>query len=165
NGSVTAAFPARENLQKPAARSWPREAQLIFALAFLALVVRLPYFTQLPAFSDEVDDIYRAFLITQGKLFPLTDTSTYIGSLWSWMMAAALWISGLKLYAPRALILLMGVLTVIATYPLGRAFSAGRQRGGLVAAYLLVTSGPHVLINSHVAWSNCMTPLFSALGV
>ena len=144
-------------------RAWAVEAALLVGLGVLALVVRLPNFMLIPAFSDEVEDVYRGYLITQGKLLPLTDTSTYIGSLWDWMVAGAFWVSGFNLAAPRMLILVLGVLTVLATYLLGRTW--GGLRGGLVAGYLLVTAGIHIVINSHVAWANCMTPLFSTLGI
>jgi hypothetical protein len=34
---------------------------------------------------------------------------------------------------------------------------------GLLAAGLLATNGPHVVVNSHIAWSNCLTPLLTTL--
>jgi 4-amino-4-deoxy-L-arabinose transferase-like glycosyltransferase len=144
-------------------REWAVEAALLVGLGVLALVVRLPNLMQIPGFSDEVEDLYRGYLATQGQLLPLTDTSTYIGSLWDWMVAGAFWMSGFNLAAPRMLMLILGVLTVLATYLLGRAW--GGQRGALVAGYLLVTAGIHIVINSHVAWANCMTPLFTTLGL
>jgi len=37
--------------------------------------------------------------------------------------------------------------------------------GGLLAGLLLALSPAHVVVNSHIAWSNCLTPLFTALGL
>src|SRR6185295_8474488 len=34
---------------------------------------------------------------------------------------------------------------------------------GLLAAGLFATNGPHVVVNSHIAWSNCLTPLLTTL--
>jgi hypothetical protein len=162
------------------------DAGLLLVLGVLALAARLPNLQAIPTFTDELKDIYRGLLITRqepvpiahvgelrdvhrGVLFtgelvlPLTGTSTYFGSLWDWLMAAALWVSGFSHYAPRVLILALGVATVLATYPLGRAW--GGRPAGVLAAALLITSGGHILVNSHVAWSICATPLFTALSV
>lgn len=167
------AGPARDAEARPAARLLGRvggvsraavlEGALLLGLGSLALLLRLWNYLLVPAFSDEVQDLNRAFQTARGELFPLTDTSTYIGSLWDWMMAAALRLSGFDLGAGRALMVLLGVLTVLATYVLGRAW--GGRLGGLVAAGLLTTSGLHVVVNSHIGWSNSMTPLFTTLGV
>ena len=35
----------------------------------------------------------------------------------------------------------------------------------LVASALLATAAVHVVVNSHVAYSNCITPFFTTLGV
>jgi len=108
------------------------EAGLMVGLAALALAVRLPDYMLIPPFTDELDEVYRGYLITQGKLYPLTNVDSYMGSLWNWMAAGALWVSGFRLGAPRTLVLILGVLAVLATYLLGRAW--GGRRGGLVAA-------------------------------
>lgn len=139
------------------------ELGLILALALLALALRLPHYDNIPGFSDETEDIYRGLLILQGRLFPLVDTvSSYNGALWHWLLAGALWVGGKTLAAPRALVLGFGVLTVLATYLLGRAW--GGRAGGLLAAGLLATAPEHIVVNSHVAWGNCITPLFTTLG-
>ena len=52
-----------------------------------------------------------------------------------------------------------GALTVGMTYLLGRRLFG--QAAGLVAAILLAGNAAHVLVSSHVAWSNCVTPLFT----
>ena len=125
-------------------------------------MARLPNLQLIPPFTDETDDIYRALLTARGQLLPLTDTSNYIGALWDWSMAAALRVSHFSLYAPRTLVAALGVLTVLATYQLGRQW--GGRLAGFLAAAMLSTSPLHILVNSHVAWSNCVTPLFTTLG-
>jgi hypothetical protein len=139
------------------------EIALIVALGALAVALRVPNYQVIPAFTDETEDIYRAFLAAQGKLLPLTDTMLYIGSLWSWLMALAMRASDFSLFAPRTAVLSMGVLTVLAAYALGRAWSG--PFGGLMSGALLATAAGHIAVNSHVAWSNCITPLFTTLAV
>ena len=122
------------------------EAELLVGLGLMALALRFPHHQTIPGFSDETEDIYRAALTARGQLFPLTDTSTYIGSLWDWLMAAAFRLRDFSLYAPRALVLAFGVLTVVACYPLGRDWSRGWRLGGLLSALLLATSAEHIAV-------------------
>ena len=63
----------------------------------------------------------------------------------------------------RALVLTFGVLSVLATYLLGRAW--GGQVGGLLAGGLLSPAASHIVVVSHVGWSNSITPLFTTLAV
>jgi hypothetical protein len=139
------------------------EAALLLGLGTLALAVRLPNYQLVPVFTDETVEHYYSVLILQGQPLPLTAGAAYMGSLWTWLVAAAYWVSGYSLHAPRTLILLIGVLTVVATYPLGRAW--GGRLGGMLAAVLMSTAAGHVVVNSHVAWGNCATPLFTTLAV
>jgi 4-amino-4-deoxy-L-arabinose transferase-like glycosyltransferase len=135
---------------------------LVAVLWLGALLVRLPDLQLIPAFSDETEELWNAMLIAQGRDLPLVDASTpYNGPVWIGLAALAYRLSGNSLYAPRTLVALLGALTVVATYLLGRAW-AGRV-GGVLAAALLATAGGHVALNSHLAWSNCTTPLFTTL--
>jgi 4-amino-4-deoxy-L-arabinose transferase-like glycosyltransferase len=128
----------------------------------LALAIRLPWFTVVPRFTDEVGEVMHSLAILRGDLLVLTNVNGYNGSLWNWLVAAILLVTGNSLLAPRALVLAFGVATVLASYLLGRAW--GGRVGGLLTALLLGTSGVHVLVNSRVAWGNCITPLFTTLG-
>jgi 4-amino-4-deoxy-L-arabinose transferase-like glycosyltransferase len=104
---------------------------------------------------------------------PLTNYDSYYGALYNYLVALALAVSGESPLAPRFVVLVAGVATVCATYLLGaevgnrldrRAGSRVASRlVGLLAAGLLATNGPHVVVNSHVAWSNCLTPLLTTL--
>src|SRR6266581_3916310 len=60
-------------------------------------------------------------------------------------------------------VLTVGCLTVVAAWLLGRAW--GGPFAGLIAGSLLATNPVHVLVNSHIAYSNCITPLFTTLGL
>jgi hypothetical protein len=61
---------------------------------------------------------------------------------------------------PRIVVMIMGVLTVSATYWLARALGLGRPWAAL--AGLLMAANPiHILINSHLASSSYILPLFS----
>lgn len=147
-----AAFIARQSLMADVA-----------LLGLLALAVRWPDHQLIPIFTDETAEIYQSLLVAQGKLLPLTNATPIAGSLWNYLLAGAFWASGYSLFAPRSLVLIFGVLTVIATYFLGRAW--GGRLGGVLAAALMGTAAGHVVVNSHVAWSNCVTPLFTTLAI
>jgi dolichyl-phosphate-mannose-protein mannosyltransferase len=151
----------------PARRHWPgwlADPLLLLVLGGVAALVRWPEHALLPPFSDEVYDVQVGYLIGQGRLQPLVDPiSRYNGSLWDWLLAGALRLSQNDPTAPRALIALAGVAMVLAVYPLGRAW--GGRLAGLVAGLLLATCAIHVVVNSHLAWSNCLTPLFTSLGI
>ncbi len=136
---------------------------ILLALVLLALAVRLPNHQLIPAFTDELVDVHRGLQIARGENVPLTAGASYLGSLWNWLLATTLWASGYSLHAPRVLALVLGVLTVPATYLLGRSW--GGRVGGFLAAALLATAGAHVAVNSHVAWGNSATPVFTTLGV
>ena len=146
-----------------ARRARALEIGLVLGVGVLALLVRFPNHQLIPAFTDETGEIYHGLLIARGEHWPLTNVDPYIGSLWNYLLAMAFWASGFSLHAPRAVALALGVLTVVAAYPLGRAW--GGPAAGLTAAALVCTAAGHVAINSHVAWSNSMTPLFTTIGV
>ena len=71
---------------------------------------------------------------------------------------------------------MLGALTVLPTYLLGRtiglslagdrARSAAPGHHDRDAGRLLLALAPaHIVVNSHIAWSNCLTPLFATLGL
>jgi 4-amino-4-deoxy-L-arabinose transferase-like glycosyltransferase len=98
-----------------------------------------------------------------GDLRPLTNVDPYIGALWNYLLATVFWLTGPNLYAPRALALVLGTLTVLPTYLLGR--SVHGRWAGTIAACFLALSPMHAALNSHIAWSNCITPLFTTLAL
>ena len=146
---------------------------LVAGLSALALAVRLPYLWMVPRFTDETLEVLHSLAIVRDGLRPLTNYDTYYGALYNYVVALALVLSGESPLAPRVVVLVAGILTVAATYLFGRALgchmlpgpegTVGSRLVGLLAAGLLATNGPHVVVNSHIAWSNCLTPLLTTL--
>jgi len=134
----------------------------VAALVLLAALVRYQNLWLEPRLTDEWREVDRGLLIVAEHRLPLTNYDAYIGALWNYLLAAAFLLGGPDPRLPRLLMLAIGSLTIVPTYLLGREL--GGPRAGLVAAALLVTSPVHVLVNSHVAWSHCTTPLFTTAG-
>jgi 4-amino-4-deoxy-L-arabinose transferase-like glycosyltransferase len=140
------------------------EGGIALALSAVALAVRLPQLQEVPAFTDETAEISGAVAILEDGQRPMVDPDdAYRGPLWSYTLAAAFAAFGLNPAVPRAVVALFGALTVGVTYLLGRIVS-GRV-AGLVAAALMATAFSHIVLNSHVAWSNAITPFWATLAV
>jgi len=137
------------------------EGALVAALVFAATAIRLPDLLRYPHFTDETVEVGWALQIWQGAHFPLTASDAYYGPLHAYLVAGCLWLFGPSLIVPRVIVLVIGVLTIIVTYWLGREL--GGQSVGLVAAALLATAPQHIIVNSHVAWQNATTPFYAAL--
>jgi 4-amino-4-deoxy-L-arabinose transferase-like glycosyltransferase len=130
---------------------------LLILLAGFAL--RWAYLFTIPAFTDELDDVLYSFPVILGEPVPATNFDTFNGGLYTGLIAAVLRVSDLNPGAPRVVSWASGGLTVGATYMLGRVY--GGHRVGLIAAALLAVAPAHILVNSHVGWSNSLTPLFT----
>jgi len=149
------------------------EILLVVGLLALALAVRLPYLWDIPRFTDETAEARLALRIARGEMLPLTNRDPYIGALWNYLLAGAFAIGGPSLFTPRAIVVILGVLTVLPTYLLGRTLGSHAAAPGwsvpritgLLAALLLALAPAHIVVNSHIAWSNCLTPLFTTLGL
>jgi 4-amino-4-deoxy-L-arabinose transferase-like glycosyltransferase len=139
------------------------EALTVGGLVLAATAVRIPYLQTIPAFSDELNEVMLGLGILRGEGWPLTNVTSYIGAFYNYLVAAAFFLFGPQIVTPRALVMILGVLTVGATYVLARQVAG--PIAGAVAAALLTTSGTHILVNSHIALSSSITPLFVALGV
>lgn len=132
------------------------------ALAALAAAVRWPQLQMIPPYTDETEESLRAWAIYLGELRPLVNDEPYIGALWNYVVAGLFGLLGPNPELPRLAALAAGALTVGVTFLLGRRLYG--DLAGVVAALLLAANGPHILVNSHVSWSNCATPLFTTLG-
>jgi 4-amino-4-deoxy-L-arabinose transferase-like glycosyltransferase len=139
------------------------ELLLLALLLALAAAVRWSHLWLIPHFTDEMRDVDLAWRIFAEGARPLVSVDAYNGPLHDYLLAAALVLLGPSMYVPRLVMLVAGTATVGVTYLLGRAM--GSRLAGAVAAGLLATNFVHVLINSHVAWSNCLTPLFTTLAM
>lgn len=145
-------------------------------VACFAAGLRLLHFAQIPRFTDETDVVVRALAIARGEILPLTDTDGYIGAGFSYVLAATLALFGPDPVLPRGIVVVAGILTVGATFLLGRELARAALPSevpshpnavvavGLLAALLLAVSPVHILVNSRIAWSHATTPLFTTLG-
>ena len=145
------------------ARIRPADAELLLLIALFgaAMLVRWPYLLRLPHFTDEIGEIRWALTIFRGEQFPLTGQVKYFGPLQHYLLAACMWLFGPSILLPRLLICLIGGLTVVLTYLLGREL--GGWRVGALGAALLATLPQHIVVNSHIAWQNSTTPFYSTL--
>ncbi|MCC6625965.1 MAG: glycosyltransferase family 39 protein [Chloroflexi bacterium] len=132
---------------------------LLVLITLGAAAVRLRLLMDVPSFTDETDEVLLGLAIARGERLPLVNDDAYIGALFNYLVAGLALVGGPSAVAPRVLVLIAGVATVPLTYVLGREI-AGRW-AGLLAAGLLATSGLHIVVNSRVAWSHALTPLFT----
>jgi 4-amino-4-deoxy-L-arabinose transferase-like glycosyltransferase len=139
------------------------EMALVSGVMLAALALRLPHLALVPHFTDEAWEVLWSLPIFRGESFPLTNFNTFKGALFNYLVAGSFALLGPSALAARLLVLLIGVLTVLATYGLGRA--SGGAMAGLLAAALLAANPANILFNSHIAWSNCITPLFSTIAI
>lgn len=143
-------------------RFFLREGWLALGLSALALLVRLPYLASIPYFEDETLEVITALKVWPGGQLIAVGWDNYIGPVMQYICAFLFWTLGPDLVLPRVVVAVLGALTVGATYTLARVLGLGKF-AGLIAALLVLTNPPHILINSHIAWSNCAASFFTTL--
>lgn len=134
-------------------------------LFFAAVLLRVPNFMTVPAITDEFKEVGWAIRIIEKNQFPLVAIDPYDGPLFAYLLSFAFRLFGYNMYLPRLFVLVVGSLTVVATYLLAKELARGDRRVGFVAALLLAVNSHHILFNSHVAWSHDTTPFFVTLAV
>jgi len=140
---------------------WRLDLLICLWLLIVALAVRLPYLMLIPQLTDESSEVRVALDVYQNGEWRIIGITDYVGPLYTYLLALAFHVFGVSIWLPRLYMAILGTLTVVSTYWLGRVM-AGRLVG-LIAACLMVASPTHILMNSHVAWSNCTTPFFTTL--
>jgi 4-amino-4-deoxy-L-arabinose transferase-like glycosyltransferase len=130
---------------------------LAIGVVLLSVLVRIQYLSDIPRYTDEINEITPAFGIVRGTSFPLVSGPKHLGSAFDYVLAGALLVFGRSPDLPRVVVLITGVVTVLLTY--GYARTLGGRWAGLFAAGLLAVSAPHVLLSSRVAWSASLTPM------
>jgi 4-amino-4-deoxy-L-arabinose transferase-like glycosyltransferase len=130
---------------------------LALGIGLLTVVLRVQHLTDIPRYTDEINEITPAFDIVRGSSFPLVSGPKHLGALFDYILAGAMLLFGRSPDLPRIVVLVAGLITVAMTY--GYARSLGGRWAGLLAASLLAVSAPHVLLSSRVAWSASLTPL------
>jgi 4-amino-4-deoxy-L-arabinose transferase-like glycosyltransferase len=146
--------------------AWLLDLLIVVGLGVLALLIRQQGLLTVPRFTDEQLDVLYTVPLYRGWALPIVAFDPYNGPLFSYLLAGLLRLLGPDPAVPRTLVMLVGVAAVVAAYVLGRLVSADARwsrLAGLVAAGLLATCAAHVVINSHVAWSNATTPFFTTL--
>lgn len=123
----------------------------------VALLLRARNLSDIPRYTDEINEILPAIDIAQGYILPLVSGPKHIGAFFDYLLAAAIRLFGKSPDLPRLVVLATGLATVVLTYGYARAL--GGRAAGLLAAGLLAVSAPHVLLSSRVAWSASLTPL------
>jgi hypothetical protein len=137
---------------------------VLAVIAVAALLIRLPSLMEVPSLTDEVFEVLRSYEVSQGRLHPLTNVNTYLGSGFNYLLAAVFVAVGPSPVAARAVVAVAGALTVTVTFTLTRQLG-GSSRTAAIAAGIVATSGAHVLVSSHVAWGHSLTPLFAGGGL
>jgi 4-amino-4-deoxy-L-arabinose transferase-like glycosyltransferase len=141
---------------------WRVDLLISAGLLIAAIAIRRPYLMLIPPLSDEHANVKLALALFKGEeSFLIIGSDAYFGPVQEYLIAFAFRLFGVSIFLPRVYMMVMGALTVVLTYWLAREMS--NRTAGLVAAALMATSPMHILINSHVAWSSCITPFFTTL--
>jgi hypothetical protein len=131
------------------------------AIVVLGALLRIPNLQTLPELTDETHEVLWGLSISRGQSLPLTDYRAYIGALYNYFLALVFRLVGSDPETPRLLMLGLGLATMPLVFLcVRRAHGTG---AGLLAAALLAVSPVHVVVNSHIAWGNCATPLLTTL--
>ena len=136
---------------------------LVGMLVGVAGSIRWPYLLLSPQFPSIGDVIQMALDVADGRAFYLADDSPYLGVPFMYILAAAYKIFGPSIEVTLLVPWVIGSLTIIPTYLLGREL-AGRP-AGLLAGALMATAGAHVVVSSHVPLSHSLTPLVSTVTI
>lgn len=143
--------------------SWAWNLFISGGLFLLALGLRLPNLLTVPGIKDEYVVINYALDISEKWRLLLVGETSYIGPFWIYLNALIISIFGRHLEQPRATVMVLGALTVVATFFLAKELVHGDRRVGIIAALLLAFNPQHIMWNSHIAHSNHTTPLFIIL--
>lgn len=141
---------------------------LLLAVLFLALFLRFYRLDEYMTFlGDEGRDAIIVKDILTFKNFPLIGPPTsvgniYLGPLYYYMMAASMLPFWLNPVAAAGMNALIGVVTVLLIYYLGKVWF-GRV-AGLISAYLYAIS-PVTIIYSSSSWNPNPTPFFALLAI
>lgn len=144
------------------------EAVFLLVILILASFLRLYRIGEFMTFlGDEGRDVRIVRdLITKGNLVfigPQTSVGNmYLGPLYYYMMAPALFISGLNPVGPAIMVALIGILTVFLTWYVARSWF-GRQTA--IAAALLYAVSPIAIIYSRNSWNPNPMPFFSLISI
>jgi hypothetical protein len=139
------------------------ESLALLALLACALFIRYRWLTDIPRYTDEVDETMSAIDIDRRNIYPLVSPTRHVGAYFDYLLAGVILISGKSPDLARSVALVTGLATVLLTY--GYARRLGGRVAGFAGVGLLAASAPHVLLSSRVAWSASLTPLLVVAAV
>jgi glycosyltransferase AglD len=140
-------------------RNFIVEPMLLAAAFAVAVLLRWPYLHDVPRYTDELQEVLWSIDIARGQMLPLTAVDSYYGPLWSYLLAGLFALFGPSPHLPRMVAAVLGASLVVLTYGFGKSV-VGRWPAAIAAA-LVLTSGGQIIINSHTARSNNVTPLLT----
>ena len=148
---------------------YPLRLAVALGVAVVALLLRWPYLQLVPRLTDETAEVRWAIRIAQGEILPLTHVDTYNGPLQPYLLAGLFRLFGFSPWLPRAMMAVLGAALagVVAWLAWGMARPPMPYSlfPSILAGSLVATSFPLILVNSHLAWSNGLTPLFTTLAL
>lgn len=134
---------------------------IILVAAFMRLYKIADYLTFL---GDEGRDVLVVYNILHGHLTLLGPTASvggfFLGPIYYYFMAPALWLAGYSPVGPAVMIALFGVATVWLVYYVGKRFF--NITTGIIAA-LLYAIAPVVILYSRSSWNPNLMPITTLL--
>src|SRR5690349_6442539 len=112
--------PARPRLRGWSSTRW--ETVAVAALVLVAILVRLPHFLTVPQYTDETWEVLWSLPIYYGEDYPLVNTNTFRGSVFNYILASAFYLLGPSAWVARLVVVVLGGLTIVPTYLLGKSF-------------------------------------------
>ncbi len=145
---------------KKLARQYWVDGVLVGALFAFGLALRLPYLYLVPRWADEMIEPTLALQIARGEHSPFVGVIAYMGPFYLDLLAliGKVWLNP---FVPRALVAGLSTLTLVSTYILGRALFS--RAAGLIAGALMATLSTDIVVESHIAYGNSLTPFFAML--
>src|SRR4030042_2265125 len=146
----------------------PKEAALLVIILLIGAFLRLYRISEYMIFlGDEGRDarILRRLLVNAGPILVGPGTSVgnmYLGPIYYYLMAPALWLAGFAPVGPSIMVALLGVATVFFVWAFTRDVFG--SWAGAVAAALYAVS-PTVVTLSGFSWNPNIMPFFAVLTV
>ncbi|HJX59036.1 MAG TPA: glycosyltransferase family 39 protein [Patescibacteria group bacterium] len=146
----------------------PKEAALLVIILLIGAFLRLYRISEYMIFlGDEGRDaiVVRRLLVNADPILVGPGTSVgnmYLGPIYYYLMAPALWLAGLSPVGPSIMVALLGVATVFFVWAFARQVFG--SWAGAVAAALYAVS-PTVVTLSGFSWNPNIMPFFAVLTV
>jgi len=87
------------------------ELALLGGITLLSLLLRVQYLSDIPRYTDEIDEILPAIDIAQGRALPLVSGPKHIGAFFDYVLAGAMVVFGRSPELPRTVVLVAGTAT------------------------------------------------------